>query len=123
MNRVTALVGITVLAVLAGCAKKEAPQAQAQAQVPAQAQPQVQEDDDVATTTATPPAPEAVKPLVKDRSKAAADMVAFIDPSPQCQKYRDQLEALGKVPGPIDDLSPIYVQAHQAGCVIKKQKD
>jgi hypothetical protein len=110
MNRLTALVGISVLAVMAGCAKKEAPQ--------------VQEQGDAATAagTAPQPAPATTSPLAKDRSKAAADMVAFIDPSPQCQQYRDQLEALGRTPGPVDDLSPIYVQAHKAGCVIKKQK-
>ncbi len=103
------MVGITVLAVLAGCAKKEAPQAQ-------------EEEDDVATATATQPEPAAAKPVAKDRSKVAADMLAFIDPSPQCQQYRDELETLGKTPGPVDELSPIYVQAHKAGCVMKKQK-
>jgi hypothetical protein len=108
MNRVTALVGITVLVVLAGCAKKEAPQAQ--------------EEHKVASTTATQPEPAAATPLTKDRSKVAADMLALIDPSPQCQQYRDQLETIGRTPGPVDDLSPIYVQAHTAGCVIKKQK-
>ncbi len=102
------MVGITVLAVLAGCAKKEAPQAQ--------------EELGVATATATQPEPAAATPLAKDRTKVAADMVALIDPSPQCQQYRDQLEAIGRTPGPVDDLSPIYVQAHKAGCVIKKQK-
>lgn len=101
------MVGITVLAVLAGCAKKEAPQAQ--------------EKDDVAIATATQPEPAVAQPVAKDRSKVAADMVAFIDPAPQCQQYRDQLETLGKTPGPVDELSPIYVQAHKAGCVIKKQ--
>ncbi len=49
-------------------------------------------------------------------------MATLIDPSPQCQQYRDQLESMGKTPGPVDELSGIFVQAHKAGCVIKKQK-
>jgi hypothetical protein len=107
MNRVTALVGITVLAVLAGCAKKESPQAQ--------------EEDGGATATATQPEPAAAKPVAKDRSKAATAMLALMDTSPQCQQYRDQLETMGKTPGVIDELSGIYVQAHTAGCIKKKQ--
>jgi hypothetical protein len=106
MNRVTALVGITVLAVLAGCAKKEAPQAQ--------------EEDEV--TTATQPGPAAAQPEAKDRSKAAAGMAAYLDPSPQCQQYRDELEAKGRTPGPVDELSAIFVQATKAGCGKKQQQ-
>ncbi len=104
MNRVNALVAITVMAVMAGCAKKEAPQAQ--------------EDDDV--TTATQPVPAQPEP--KDRSKTAADMAAYLDSSPQCQQYRDELEAKGSTPGPIDDLSEIFVRASKAGCGKKKQQ-
>jgi hypothetical protein len=103
MNRVNALVAITVMAVMAGCAKKEAPQAQ---------------DDDV--TTATQPVPAQPEP--KDRSKAAADMAAYLDPSPQCQQYRDELVAKGSTPGPIDELSEIFVRASKAGCGKKKQQ-
>jgi len=110
MNRVTVLVGVTVLAVLAGCAKKEAPQAQAQ-----------DGDDDVAATT-TQVQPAAAKPEVKDQSKAAASMAAFIDPSPGCQKYRDELEAKGKTPVSDDEMSEIFARAYQAGCGKKKQQ-
>jgi hypothetical protein len=106
MNRVTALVGITVLAALAGCAKKEAPQAQ--------------EDDEV--QAAAHPQPAAAQPAVKDRSEAAASMAAFIDPSPQCQQYRDELETKGKTPGLVDELSEIFVRASKAGCAKKKQQ-
>ena len=103
------MVGITVLAVLAGCAKKEAPQAQEE------------EEDDV--QTATQPQPVTAKPESNiDRSKAAASMVAFVDPSPQCQQYRDELETKGRTPGPVDELSGILVQAYQAGCGKKKQQ-
>jgi hypothetical protein len=107
MNRVNALLGITVLAVLAGCAKKEAPQAQ---------------DDDV--SVAAQPGGAAAQPEATiDRSKAAASMVIFIDPSPQCQQYREELEAKGRTPGPVDELNEIFVQASKAGCKKKKQSE
>jgi hypothetical protein len=110
MNKVTALVGITVLAVLAGCAKKEAPPANAQA-----------DDDDVAA--AVQPAPVAAQPApIVDRSKAASEMAALIDPAPQCQQYRDELAAKGKTPGLMDEMNEILVQAYKAGCGKKKQQ-
>jgi hypothetical protein len=108
MNRATVLVGITVLAVMAGCAKKQAPQAQ--------------EEDEDAGATVTQAQPAAAQPVVKERSKAAADMLAFIDPSPQCQQYRDQLETTGKTPGSVDELNKIFAQAYQNGCGKKKQR-
>ena len=109
MNKVTALAGIIILAFLAGCAKKEAPAAQAQ-------------DDDDVRPVAAQPGPAAAQPEAKDRSKAAAGMAAGIDPSPQCQQYRDELEAKGRIPGPVDELSEIFVQAAKAGCGKKKQQ-
>lgn len=106
MNRVTVLIGAAVLAALAGCAKKEAPQ--------------VQEDDEDVAETVTQVQPAPVKPEPTDRAEAAAGMIASIDPGPQCQIYRDDLEAKGRTPGPIDDLSAIFVQAYEAGCGMKK---
>ena len=100
MIKVTVLAGMTALALMAGCAKQEAPQAQV---------------DDGATTAAQP-APAPVQPEAKDRSKAAADMAAYLDPSPQCQQYRDELIAKGNTPGSVDELSEIFVRASTAGC-------
>ena len=112
MNRINALMGVAILAVLAGCAKQEPPPAQA-----------VDEPEEAATSaTVVPSEPAAAKPMAKDRAKAAADMIAFIDPAPQCQQVRDELEALGRTQGSIDDLSRPYVRAYQAGCVMKKQQ-
>jgi hypothetical protein len=108
MNKVTVLVGVTVLAVLAGCVKKEAPQAQ-----------QEDDEDGGATTTGVQAAP--AQPVVKERSKAAAEMLAFIDPSPQCQQYRDELQTTGSTPGAVDELNEIFAQAYQNGCGKKKQ--
>ena len=102
MNRVTVLVGIAVLAVMAGCAKKEAPQ--------------VQQDDEDVSAAAVEVQPAPAKPEPTDRSKAAAGMIASIDPGPQCQVYRDDLEAKGRTPGPVKELSEIFVQAYEAGC-------
>lgn len=110
MKKVTVLFGIGVLAVLAGCAKKEAPQVEAAV-----------EDEDISeTATQVQPAPAVAAP--EDRSKAAAGMIASIDPSPQCKLYRDELEAKGATPGPVTELSEIFVQAYEAGCGTKKQK-
>jgi hypothetical protein len=110
MNRVNALLAITVMAIMAGCAKKEAPPAN----------PQADEDEDVAA--AVQPAPVAAKPPpIVDRSMAAADMAALIDPAPQCQQYRDELAAKGQTPGLMDEMNDILVQAYKAGCGKKKQ--
>ena len=112
MKRINALMGVAILAVLAGCAKQEPPVAQA-----------VDEPEETAASaTVAASEPAVAKPIAKDRSKAAADMIAFIDPSPQCQQFRDELAALGQTQGSIDDLSGPYVRAYQAGCVMKKQQ-
>jgi len=114
MKKVKVLIGIGVLAVLAGCAKKEAPQVEAAV-----------DDEDIsetATQAAPAPAPVPAPPAPQDRSKAAASMIASIDPGPQCQVYRDELEAKGKTAGPIKELSAIFIQAHDAGCGRNKQQ-
>ena len=112
MKRINALMGVAILAVLAGCAKQEPPAAQA-----------VDEPEETAASaTVAASEPAVAKPIAKDRSKAAADMIAFIDPSPQCQQFRDELAALGQTQGSIDDLSGPYVRAYQAGCVMKKHQ-
>lgn len=105
MNRATALVGIAVLAMLAGCAKKEASPAHTQAG----------EDDDVPAAVQHAPATPQPAPTV-DRTKAAAEMSALIDPAPQCQQYRDALQAKGSTPGVMDEMNEILVQAYKAGC-------
>jgi hypothetical protein len=107
MNRVTAFVGIAVLAMLAGCAKKEAPPAHAQA------------DEDVPAAVQGAPAAAQPEPTV-ERTKAAAEMSSLIDPAPQCQQYRDELQAKGSTPGVMDEMNEILVQAYKAGCGKKK---
>lgn len=108
MNRVTALVGIAVLAMLAGCAKKDAPPASAQA------------DEDVPAAVQGAPAAAQPEPTV-DRTKAAAEMSALIDPAPQCQQYRDELQSTGSTPGVMEPMNEILVRAYKAGC--GKRKD
>jgi hypothetical protein len=109
MNKVTALVGVAVLAMLAGCAKQDAPPAQ-------------DDDEDVgaAPTQAQPAGPRPDTQI--DRAKTAAGMMVLIDPAPQCQQYRDELEAKGATRGSVNELSEIVVQAHRAGCGKKKQQ-
>ena len=113
MKRVSALMGVAILAVLAGCAKQEPPPA---------AQAVDEPEETAASATVAPSESAAITPMAKDRSKAAADMIAFIDPSPQCQQFRDELAALGQTQGSVHDLSGPYVRAYQAGCVMKKQQ-
>jgi Fe-S cluster assembly scaffold protein SufB len=110
MKTVTALVCMTALAILAGCAKKEAPQAPAE-----EVEEFVTAPTEAASTAAQPAAP-------MDRSKAAAGMMALIESSAQCQQYRDELEAKGRIPGSVDELAQIFDRAFKAGCGKKRQQ-
>ena len=46
----------------------------------------------------------------------------FIDPLPRCQQFRDELEAKGRIAGPVDELNEIFVQASKAGCGKQQQQ-
>ena len=100
---------LTVLAamVLAGCSKQPPPPA---ADTGA---------DDEAPVAATEPAPAAP---TYDRAKMATGMLALIDPAPQCQTFRDQLQAAATAPadqpGAVEP-SAIVAQANAAGCAKK----
>jgi predicted small lipoprotein YifL len=102
MKTATALVGVIALATLAGCSKKS-PTDEAAADKAAQSS---------AATEALPPK--------KSHAEKAAGLLVLIDTSPQCQQFRDQLEAAGKVPDdqPLSDdsMSMIVAEAYKAGC-------
>jgi hypothetical protein len=109
----TAFVSLVAIALLCGCAKK-----------PEQPQPPVattDNEEDVGTTM--PPGPSAPAEPPMDRGVKAAGLMQLLDTSPQCQKFRDQLEQAGKVPagspGAVD-MSKIVAQANEAGCARKK---
>lgn len=102
MKTATTLVGVIVLATLAGCAKKSP-------------------TDEAAADKAAQPSAETKAPQPKkSHAEMAADLLALIDTAPQCQQFRDQLEAAGKTPDdqPLsaDSMSMIWAEAHKAGC-------
>jgi hypothetical protein len=50
-------------------------------------------------------------------------MMELLDTAPNCQSFRDQLEAAGKTPAdePLQtEMAQIVAQAHQAGCTKKR---
>jgi hypothetical protein len=69
---------------------------------------------------ATPPAAQPAQlPPPVDRATKAAGMMELLDTAPNCQSFRDQLEAAGKTPAdkPLQtEMAQIVAQAHQAGC-------
>lgn len=101
MKTATALVGVILLATLAGCSKKES-------------------TDEAAADKAPPPAAADALPPRKTHAEKAAGLMVLIDTSPQCQQFRDQLEAAGKVPDDQelsnDSMSMIVAEAYKAGC-------
>ena len=109
MTKRTTLAGLAVLGLLAAACSKQAPpqapSAAVEAPPPAAATP--------------PPAP------TYDRAKLArmaTGMLALIDEAPQCQAFRDQLQAIVDAPAdapPAAAPSAIVVQANEAGCAKK----
>jgi Flp pilus assembly protein TadD len=102
MKTATALVGVVLLAALAGCTKKEST------------------DEAAADKAAQAPAKEAALPPRKTHAEKAASLMVLISTSPECQPFRDRLEAMGKVPDDQelsnDAMSMIVAEAHKAGC-------
>jgi hypothetical protein len=101
----TASLGVLLLACVAACSPKSPPA-------------------ESGAAPATPPAapPAQVTPTV-DRGAKAAGMMELLDTAPNCQSFRDQLEAAGKTPAdqPLQtEMSQIVAQAHRAGCTKKR---
>ena len=110
MTKRLALAGAVALAMLAACSK------------PAPA-PTV-EDDEEAAEAVVAPAPEPPKPSMGP-ADYPAKLLPLIDERPECQPFRDELEAAGKVesadPLPIDmnEVNKIVARAGEAGCAKK----
>ena len=110
MKRRLALAGVMALAMLAACSK------------PAPA-PSVEDDQDEPADVVAP------RPEPKTPSMGPADypakLIPLIDERPECQPFRDELAAAGKVessdPLPIDinEVNKIVARAAEAGCVRK----
>jgi len=110
MTKRLALAGVMALAMLAGCSK------------PAPA-PSV-EDDEESAAAAVAPQPEPPKPSMGP-ADYPSKLLPLIDERPECQPFRDELAAAGKVestdPLPIDmnEVNKIVARAGEAGCTRK----
>ena len=110
MTKRLALAGVMALAMLAGCSK------------PAPAPSVADDEEEVAAAVA--PQPEPTKPSMGP-ADYPAKLMPLIDERPECQPFRDELEAAGKVqstdPLPIDmnEVNKIVARAGEAGCVKK----
>mgnify|MGYP007023835568 CR=1 FL=1 len=113
MTKRLALAGVMALAVLAACSK------------PAPA-PSV-EDDEEEVAAAAAPQPEPPQPSMGP-ADYPAKLIPLIDERPECQPFRDELEAAGKVqssdPLPIDmnEVNKIVARAGEAGCAKKSEQ-
>jgi hypothetical protein len=111
MNR-TALLGLVALALLAACSK----------QAPAPAPADGNEGSPPAAAVEPPPAPTYDS---AELARMATGMLSLIDEAPQCQTFRDQLQAIADAPAgapPAVSPSSIVVQANEAGCAKKAGK-
>jgi nitrous oxide reductase accessory protein NosL len=107
MTNRTTLVGLVALGLLVAACSKQAP-----APTPAP-------DEMAAPAVAAEPAPAAP---TYDRAAMATGMLVLIDTAPQCQTFRDQLEAIAKSPAdePMAlEPSAIVAKANEAGCAKK----
>jgi PBP1b-binding outer membrane lipoprotein LpoB len=111
MTNRTVWLGLVALALLAACSK-QAPQ-------PA---PVADQEPTPAAAVQPQPAP------TYDSAKVAAmatSMLVMIDDAPQCQTFRDQLQAIANAPAgtpPSVAPSAIVAQANEAGCAKKYGK-
>jgi hypothetical protein len=112
MTKRISLSGVMALALLAACSK------------PAPA-PSLQ-DDAQASTPAVAPQPEPPRPSMGP-ADYPAKLIPLIDERPECQPFRTELDAAGKVqsddPLPIDmnEVNKIVARAGEAGCTRKPQ--
>jgi hypothetical protein len=115
MTNRTALVGLVVLGLLAAACSKQAP-------VPAP----VAADQETAPAAAEQPKPAAAPAYDSvEVARMATGMLVMIDEAPQCQTFRDQLQAIANAPAgapPSVAPSAIVAQANEAGCAKKYGK-
>jgi hypothetical protein len=112
MTNRTAWLGLVVFALLAACSKQAPPPTPAAA-----------DDESTPAAVAQPqPAPTYDSAEV---ARMATGMLVMIDDAPQCQAFRDQLQAIASAPAdapPSVAPSAIVAQANEAGCAKKYGK-
>ena len=100
------------MALLAACSKQAPPPAPAAT------------DQESAPAAAVQPPPAPTYDSAK-MAEMATGMLVMIDEAPQCQTFRDQLQAIASAPAgtpPSVAPSAIVVQANEAGCAKKYGK-
>ena len=106
MIKKTALAGLIALAFLTtACSKQETP-------------PTAVQDDEEDMTTAAP-APAAQPEPSTDYVGQATGMMALLSSAPECQAYRDELQAIADAPPgtkPAREPSLVVAAAHDANC-------
>jgi hypothetical protein len=105
-----ALPGLLALALLAACSGKQEPAGSAVV-------------DEEEQETAAAAAPSAPKPP-KDHAGMAQGMMSLLADAPECQSYRDELQAIVDAPAgtePAKSPSLIVAAAHHAGCSKKSR--
>ena len=109
MTNRTTLVGLVAFGLLVAACSRQAPA------------PAVPAADEKAAAPAVAAQPEPHAPNY-DRAAMATGMLSLLDTAPQCQTFRDQLEAAAKAPAdqPLAlEPSAIVAQANEAGCAKK----
>jgi hypothetical protein len=112
MTNRTTLVALAVLGLLVAACSKQAP-------APA---PVAADEEAAAAAAQPPPAPTYDSAEV---ARMATGMLVMIDEAPQCQAFRDQLQAIANAPAdapPSVAPSAIVAQANEAGCAKKYGK-
>lgn len=114
MTNRTTLVGLAVLGLLVAACSKQAP-----------APAPVAADEEAAPAAAAQPEPAAPTYDSATMARMATGMLVMIDEAPQCQAFRDQLQAIANAPAgspPSVAPSAIVAQANEAGCAKKYGK-
>ncbi|MDH4167731.1 MAG: hypothetical protein OEY13_07190 [Gammaproteobacteria bacterium] len=114
MTNRTTLVGLAVLGLLVAACSKQAP-----------APTPVAADEEAAPAAAAQPEPAAPTYDSATMAKMATGMLVMIDDAPQCQAFRDRLQAIANAPAgspPSVAPSAIVAQANEAGCAKKYGK-
>jgi hypothetical protein len=113
MTNRTTLLGLVMLGLLVAACSKQAP-----APAPVAA-------DEETAPAAAQPEPAAPTYDSAKMAKMATGMLVMIDEAPQCQTFRDQLQAIADAPAgtpPSVAPSAIVAQANDAGCAKKYGK-
>ncbi len=119
MFKHTAVLSVMVVALLAACSKTPENPASVADAAKAKAQTSAMATDSEEAAPAPAPTEPAAAPPAMPREEKAAGLMTLIDPSPQCDSFRQQLQEAAKYPADspqAPDMNKIVADAHAAGC-------